>query len=125
MRHLFVLTGLQFYSMSLRSAGSIGHRPCSACYRQSLRLAQVSSLFSSKSSRDQRLQAVSRSLEACQQHDVLEMTLTDGSIEHVEVLQGWNAAEQSCNLLWKGQLLGLTSAPGQQSVSLQLQPLGA
>lgn len=114
------------HSMSLAcSAGSIGlYRPCSACHRQSLRPAQVSAVDFRQSRRDQRLQAVSRPLEACQQHDLLQITLTNGSIEHVEVLEGWNATQQNCKLLWKGQLLQLASAPGQQSGHLQLQPLG-
>lgn len=72
----------------------------------------------------QQVQAASRPLESCQQHDVLQIKYSDGSSEYVEVLQGWNAADQSCQLLWKGQLLQLVAAAGQQSGALQLKSLG-
>jgi hypothetical protein len=48
---------------------------------------------------------------------VLQVTTSNGSTAWLEVLQGWDEAEQSCKLLWKGQVLQLTS-------SLQCQPLG-
>lgn len=64
-----------------------------------------------------RPQAVSRPLEACQQDDVLQVTTSDGSTAWLNVLQGWNEAEQSCQLLLKGQVLQLTS-------TLQCQMLG-
>lgn len=48
---------------------------------------------------------------------MLQVTTSDGSTAWLKVLQGWNEAEQSCQLLWKGQALQLNR-------SLQCQTLG-
>lgn len=48
-----------------------------------------------------------------------------GSIEFLEVIQGWSAAEQSCKLLWKGQLLQLKAVADQQPGSMQVEAFGA
>ena len=75
------------------------------------------------------LSAVTRPLEACLEHDVLQVQLESGSTEFMEVIQGWSSTEQSCKLLWKGQLMQLAAdtaaATQEQSGSLQLEALGA
>jgi hypothetical protein len=66
-----------------------------------------------------------RSLQECQQNDVLQMTFTSGSsssVEHVQVMQGWDGS--SAVLLRKGQLLRLAAAAGEAAGALQLSALG-
>lgn len=69
--------------------------------------------------------AARQSVEELQQHDVVNVaTAEGGSLGLLEVLQGWDDSKRSCKLLWKGQLLQLTAASGEQTGNLQLQPLG-
>lgn len=72
-----------------------------------------------------RTRAVNRPVDACQDHDVVQVETSAGSIEFLEVIQGWSAAEQSCKLLWKGQLLQLKAVADQQPGSLKVEALGA
>jgi hypothetical protein len=65
--------------------------------------------------------AVSRPLDSCQQHDVVAVQTSDGSTEFLEAVQGWNAAEKTCRLVWKGQLVQLGLLPDG---SMQLESLG-
>jgi hypothetical protein len=60
-------------------------------------------------------------LDSCQQHDVVAVQLSDGSTEYLEAVQGWNAAETNCRLVWKGQLVQLGLLPDG---SMQLESLG-
>lgn len=61
-----------------------------------------------------------RPLEACQEHDVLQITTAEGSNEWVEVVQGWSGG--SCTLLRKGQLVQLAAT--QDDSTMQLRALG-
>ncbi|WIA17916.1 hypothetical protein OEZ85_009410 [Tetradesmus obliquus] len=78
-----------------------------------------------------------RSLQQCQQNDVLQLTFTSSSsssgsssgsssssssVEHVQVMQGWDGS--SAVLLRKGQLLRLAVAAGEDAGALQLTALG-
>jgi hypothetical protein len=67
-------------------------------------------------------QAVSRPLEACQEHDVVQITTPGGVHEWLEVMQGWNPADQTCQLLWRGQLVQL--AVDRDSSNMALTALG-
>lgn len=65
-----------------------------------------------------------RRVEQCQENDVLELKTTAGTVEHLQVVQGWDAASCSAVLLRKGQLLRLAAAAADGSGSLQLAALG-
>jgi hypothetical protein len=71
--------------------------------------------------------AALRSLQDCQQNDVLEVTFnssssSSSSVEYLQVMQGWDGS--SAVLLRKGQLLRLAAAAGEGSGALQLTALG-
>lgn len=87
------------------------------------RLWQASRLLQGKVTQRSSVQsrALSRPLDSCQQHDVVAVQTSDGSTEYVEAVQGWNAAEKTCRLVWKGKLVQLGLLPDG---SMQLESLG-
>lgn len=54
---------------------------------------------------------------------MLQLDLGSGNTEFVEVIRGWNEADGSCSLLWKGQLLQL-AAGEQPGSTLKLAAFG-
>jgi hypothetical protein len=106
--------------MSSSSFKSTGRPATRSCRQPSAAVAAPTRLRAGK----QRLrsQAVSRPLEACQEHDVVQITTPGGVHEWLEVMQGWNPAEQSCQLLWRGQLVQL--AVDRDSNNMELTALG-
>lgn len=106
--------------MSSSSLKSTGRPAAWSCRQPSAAVAAPTRLRAGK----QRLrsQAVSRPLEACQEHDVVQITTPSGVQEWLEVMQGWNPADQSCQLLWRGQLVQL--AVDRDSNNMELKALG-
>jgi len=67
--------------------------------------------------------STARSYELCQQNDLLRCK-SAGKTAFLEVVEGWNPASSSAVVSWKGQLLKLTVAAGDEAGSLHLTALG-